>query len=94
LDLRGRKCQEAGEDCIMRSFIACTLHQTFLGENKMSRTCSTDRKMKNAYNIFVGRPEGKRPHRRPRCIWEDNRMDRMEIVCQVVDWTHLAHGRD
>jgi hypothetical protein len=26
LDLRGRKWREAGEDCIMRSFITCTLH--------------------------------------------------------------------
>jgi hypothetical protein len=25
-DLRGRKWCEAGEDCIMRSFITCTLH--------------------------------------------------------------------
>jgi hypothetical protein len=32
--------------------------------------------MKNAYSILVGKPEGKRPHRRPRCRWEDNiRMD-------------------
>jgi len=30
LDLRGRKWQEAEEDCIMRSFITCTLHQMFL----------------------------------------------------------------
>jgi hypothetical protein len=27
LDLRGRKWWEAGEDCIMRSFIAHVLHQ-------------------------------------------------------------------
>jgi hypothetical protein len=26
-----RKWQEAGEDCIMRSFITCTLHQILLG---------------------------------------------------------------
>jgi hypothetical protein len=29
--LRGRKWQEAGEDCIMRRFITCTLHQILLG---------------------------------------------------------------
>jgi hypothetical protein len=28
--------------------------------------------MKNAYDIFVGKPEGKRPLGRPRCRWEDN----------------------
>jgi hypothetical protein len=26
----------------------------------------------NAYKILVGKPEGKRPLRRPRCGWEDN----------------------
>jgi hypothetical protein len=31
MDLRERKLQEAGEDYIMRSFIACTLNQTLLG---------------------------------------------------------------
>jgi hypothetical protein len=31
LDLRGRKEQEAGEDCIMRSFMTCLLHQILLG---------------------------------------------------------------
>jgi hypothetical protein len=27
LELRGRKWREGGEDCIMRSFITCTLHK-------------------------------------------------------------------
>jgi len=27
LDLRGRKYQEAGEDCIMKSFVNCIFHQ-------------------------------------------------------------------
>jgi hypothetical protein len=31
LDLRGNKWQEAGEDCIMRIFITCKLHQILLG---------------------------------------------------------------
>jgi hypothetical protein len=36
--------------------------------------------MKNAYRISVGKPEGKRPHRRPRRRWVDNiRMDLREI---------------
>jgi len=29
--LRGRKVREAGEDCIMRSFMTCKLHQMLLG---------------------------------------------------------------
>jgi hypothetical protein len=28
--------------------------------------------MRNAYNISVGIPEGRRPPRRPRCRWEDH----------------------
>jgi hypothetical protein len=28
--------------------------------------------MKNAHQIFVGKPEGKRPLRRPRCKREEN----------------------
>jgi hypothetical protein len=31
LDLRSRKWWETGEDCIMRSFKTCTLHQILLG---------------------------------------------------------------
>jgi hypothetical protein len=31
LDVRGRKRQEAGEDCIMKSFVTCNLHQILLG---------------------------------------------------------------
>jgi hypothetical protein len=32
--------------------------------------------MRNAYNILVGKPEGKRPLGRPRRRWKDNvRMD-------------------
>jgi hypothetical protein len=34
------------------------------------------REMKCAYRLFIGKPEGKRPLRRPRHRWEDNiRMD-------------------
>jgi hypothetical protein len=28
--------------------------------------------MRNAYKILVGKPEGKRPLRRPKHRWEDN----------------------
>jgi hypothetical protein len=36
--------------------------------------------MKNAYNILVGKPEGKRPLRRPGHRWEENmRMDLGQI---------------
>jgi hypothetical protein len=51
--------------------------------------------MKNAYKILVGKPEGKRPVRRPRRRCEDNiRMDLGEIRWEGVDWMRLAQDRD
>jgi hypothetical protein len=36
--------------------------------------------IRNAYNILIGKPEGKRLFRRHRCRWEDNvRMDLWEV---------------
>jgi hypothetical protein len=43
MDLRKRKWQEAGEDCIMRSFKSCRLH----GSDG------------NSYKLLAGKPEGK-----------------------------------
>jgi hypothetical protein len=51
--------------------------------------------VRGAYNILVGRPEGRRPLGRPRRRWEDNiKMDLREIRFGDVDWIHLAQGRD
>jgi hypothetical protein len=51
--------------------------------------------VRGAYNILVGRPEGRRPLGRPRCGWEDNiKMDLREIGFGDVDWIHLAQDRD
>jgi hypothetical protein len=53
------------------------------------------REMRNVYKILVGKPEGKRPLRRPRHRWEDNiKMDLREIRFEGVDWIHLAQNRD
>jgi hypothetical protein len=42
--------------------------------------------MRNAYKILVRKPEGKRPHGRPMCRWEDNiRLDLGEIGREGVD---------
>jgi hypothetical protein len=38
----------------------------------MGVACSAYGEIINAYKILVGRPEGKRPFRRPRRRWEDN----------------------
>jgi hypothetical protein len=51
--------------------------------------------VRGAYNILVGRPEGRRPLGRPRCRWEDNiKMDLREIRFGDVDWIHWAQDRD
>jgi hypothetical protein len=51
--------------------------------------------VRGAYNILVGRPEGRRPLGRPRRGWEDNiKMDLREMVFGDVDRIHLAQDRD
>ncbi|KAJ4436360.1 hypothetical protein ANN_18992 [Periplaneta americana] len=50
---------------------------------------------RNAYRVLVGRPEGKRPLRRPRRRWEDNiKMDLREVGYGGRDWINLAQDRD
>jgi hypothetical protein len=50
---------------------------------------------RGAYNISVGRPEGRRPLGRPRRRWEDNiKMDLGEIGFGDVDWIHWTQDRD
>jgi hypothetical protein len=51
--------------------------------------------MRNACNILVGKPDGKRRLGKPRGRWEDNiTIGRREIVWEGVDWMHLAQDRD
>jgi hypothetical protein len=51
--------------------------------------------VRGAYNILVGRPEGRRPLGRPRCRWEnDIKMDLRETGFGDVDWIHLAQDRN
>jgi hypothetical protein len=69
------KWREVGENCIMRNFITCTLHQMLFKEDEMGRACSTNGEKRNAWRILVGEPEGERPL--GRCRWEDNIVTRM-----------------
>ena len=49
----------------------------------------------NAYRVFVGKPESKRPLGRPRRRWEDNiKKDLMEVGCDPRAWIVLAEYRD
>jgi hypothetical protein len=51
--------------------------------------------MRNAYNIVVGKPEGKRSLGRPRHRWEDNiKMVCRKIGSEGVDWFHVAQDKD
>jgi len=51
--------------------------------------------MRNAYNILVGKHEGKRPLETPRHRWSDNmRTDIREMWWEGMDWMHLTHDRD
>jgi len=50
--------------------------------------------IRNAYKIFVGKPEGKRPLGKPRRRWKNNnRMNLRERRWESVDWVHLLHDR-
>jgi hypothetical protein len=42
----------------------------------------------------VGRPEGRRPLRRPRRRWEDNIKMDIQEVGWGMDWIELAQDRD
>jgi hypothetical protein len=45
----------------------------------------------DAYRILVGKPEGKRPLRRPTRRWVDNiKIDPRDIGWDVMDWNDLA----
>jgi hypothetical protein len=50
--------------------------------------------VRGAYNILVGRSEGRKPLGRPRRRWEDNiKMHLWEIGFGDVDWIHWAQNR-
>jgi hypothetical protein len=47
------------------------------------------------HRVLEGKPEGKRPLRRPRRRWQDNiKMDFQEVEGGCVDWMELAQDRD
>jgi hypothetical protein len=47
------------------------------------------------HRVLAGKPEGKRPLRRPRRRWEDNiKLDFQEVGGGCGDWMELAQDRD
>jgi hypothetical protein len=50
---------------------------------------------RNAYRLFVAKPDGRRPLGRPRRRWVNNiRMKRVEVGWGDVEWIGLAQDRD
>jgi len=59
-------------------------------KNEMGGVC-------DAYGggVLVGKPEGKRPFRRPRRRWKNNiKMDLQEVGRGCGDWMELAQDKD
>jgi hypothetical protein len=51
-------------------------------------------KRRGVYRVLVGKPEGKRPLRRPSRRWEDNiKLDLREIGIDGANWIRLAQDR-
>jgi hypothetical protein len=52
-------------------------------------------KKRNVYRLLVGKPDGKRPLRRPRSMWVVNiKMDLVVIGRGSVDWIGMAQDRN
>jgi len=51
--------------------------------------------IKGSYRVHVRKPEGKRPHGRPRLRREGNiKMVLQKVGCGSMDWTKVAQERD
>jgi hypothetical protein len=49
---------------------------------------------RGVYRVLMGKPEGERPHGRPRFRWEVNiKMDLQEVGCQGMDWIERDQDR-
>jgi len=44
--------------------------------------------------VLVEIPEGKKPFKRPKCRWEDYKLDLKEIIWECMNWFNLSQNRD
>jgi hypothetical protein len=83
--------REDGENCIMRSFVICTLRQAKLEWSSSGRCewawhIGRIGEKRNTYGLLLGKPEGKRPQGRPGHRQVNNiKMEFGEIGCCDVD---------
>jgi hypothetical protein len=61
---------------------------------EMGGACSADGEGRGVYRVLVGKREGRRPLGRPRCRWENSKIDIQELGCGGMDWIGLAQDVD
>jgi hypothetical protein len=60
-------------------------------EDEMDRACSTHGREGNACRILMVKPEGKRPLRKPRNMWEHNiKIKFRNIGLAGIDWINVV----
>jgi hypothetical protein len=64
------------------------------GRTRWARHVARIGEGRGVYGVLVGRPEGKSPLGRLRCMWEDNiKLDLREIGIDGTNWIQLVQDR-
>jgi hypothetical protein len=64
-------------------------------KERMGMESSMHGAKRKAYRVLVGKPQGRKPRRRPRHAWEGNiKVDLKEIELDDMDWIDLAQDMD
>jgi hypothetical protein len=62
-------------------------------EYEICEACSMHGRSKRCVHNFIGKPEERKSHMKPRCKWEDNiKVDLREVGREGVDWIYLAEN--
>ena len=70
-------------------------YEMFTPKNETGGARTAYGERRDVYRVLMGKPEEKRPLRRPRHRWEDNiKMDLQEVGCGGMDWIQLARDWD